>query len=75
MVPQESIEAYQTAKTWKDFADIKGTSGIDGIQADMDENNISWYGIDGIRLPKAPERRGIYIRVTPKGSSKVVIDR
>ena len=64
-VPQESLEAYKSADTWKDFQNIT-TSGIEGIEADevkvtvangeisingvADNAEVEIYGANGVMI-------------------------
>ena len=38
-----------------------GTSAVEGIETDRDQDNDSWYNLQGIRVDK-PSTSGIYIR-------------
>ncbi len=71
-VPEEAVEAYKTAEVWSNFENITGISGIADINAD--NASETWYTIGGVRLDGRPSDKGVYLRVSDKGVTRVMIN-
>ena len=55
-VPQEALEAYQSAESWKDFWNLKGfdATGLESVKAANGDAN-TYYDLQGNRH-HAPKR-------------------
>ena len=73
VVPSESVSAYKSAGTWKDFTNIigKDLSGVEETLVDDVDTPAEYYNLNGVRVEN-PEN-GVYIKRQGGKATKVVM--
>ncbi|MDE6753813.1 MAG: leucine-rich repeat domain-containing protein [Muribaculaceae bacterium] len=71
-IPTQSIDSYKQADGWSDFRWLYN-SGVEMIEKVNLELQPVFYDLNGVRLPSAPSRSGLYIRETGEKREKIII--
>ena len=82
LVPEESINKYNTADQWKEFLNILGYNGVDDVSVDTPDALYEVYNLQGVRVGSGMREaevtadalpHGVYILVSPQGRKKLKI--
>lgn len=73
-VPQEALEAYQTADLWKNFWNLQGFeyTGINNVKAESKNSETLYLDLKGNRL-NAPQRGLNIIKMNDGTIKKVMV--
>lgn len=74
-VPGGSKEAYKAHPYWSKFLSMEELPELTGVENAATEADVQakWYTIDGLALPAAPTKSGIYVKVTENNKVQKVL--